>query len=224
MSLRILLSFEGNGENYINAMESLGCEAVKAVGGEKAENFDGLLLCGGADLDPALYNEGMNGTKKIDRERDALEMALTEEFVRAGKPIFGICRGCQLLNVYFGGSLIQHLPASDIHDYTIYEDLVHPIAVEEGSILSKLYGERFMINSNHHQAVKQPGKGIRITGYLEDVPEAIEHESLPIFAVQWHPERMSFEKRREDTVDGEAVLKYFVELCAKYAKQTDERR
>ena len=85
----------------------------------------------------------------------------------------------------------------------------------EGSVAEKLYGTEFVVNSYHHQAVRELGKGLKITMRSSDdlVVEGIEHASLPVFAVQWHPERMCFSGRREDTVDGAAIFEHFIRMC-----------
>ena len=132
----------------------------------------------------------------------------------AEKPILGICRGHQILNVALGGTLIQDLPNGK--DHSTGEDFsrVHELSVEDGSILAALYGTKPMVvNSYHHQAVENPGKGLRITARSADgVVEAMEHESLPIFSVQYHPEQMCCSFRRDEVVDGLKLFQKFVDM------------
>ena len=215
--VRIVIPTLHEVNNYVNALHELGCEVTIAEESVDPEDFDGLLLPGGTDVDPLRYGEEIDGSKGIDKELDALQFEMLDRFVKAQKPVFGICRGEQLINVYFGGSLNQDLPSADHHRY-IYErseDNVHESSAEEDSFLGKLYGTAFRTNSSHHQAVKEAGEGLRICSYADDgVVEAFSHETLPVYGVQWHPERMCFALKREDTVDGSLVLRWFTEdIC-----------
>ena len=136
-------------------------------------------------------------------------------FSQAGKPILGICRGMQVINVALGGDLIQDLPA----DQRVFhgngdEELVHPIRSLEGSLLHQLYGPLFPVNSIHHQAVHRLGEGLRAIAWSESgFAEAIDCPGRPIFGVQFHPERMAFSHRRPDTIDGAPILSHFLTLC-----------
>ena len=212
---RILLSGNKKIEYYVNAVNNVGGVAFAKYLPEVDTNYDGLILCGGNDMDPAYYGEEINGSVEIDYARDQAEIALLKAYVEAGKPVLGICRGFQLINVFFGGSLYQHLDNAHAHTTDSNYDLIHSVKAMEGSIPEKLYGSEFVVNSYHHQAVKELGKGLEVTMMTSDnrVVEGIVHSSLPIFAVQWHPERMCFSARREDTVDGRAVFDYFIQLC-----------
>lgn len=210
--VRILISGKGNLQNYINAVNGVGAEAVTEYLPQSVAEYDGLLLSGGGDIEPKYYGEEIDGSTRIDPERDVMEFSMLDTFVRAGKPVLGICRGHQLINVFFGGSLYQDIAESGWHT----GEKIHAISTENGSILRALYGASFPVNSSHHQAVKKLGNGLRVTALWEDTyAEAIEHTSLPIIGVQWHPERMCFEHRREDTVDGAKIIEHFVHLCEK---------
>lgn len=148
--------------------------------------LDGLVLPGGSDVDPKRYNAWTHF--KAYRPNSFLEWFDTQilpELISEDFPIFGICRGLQTLNVYFGGSLYQHLWR---HPYSSHgKDFVHKTSVkftEDG----KTYVMK--TNSFHHQAIKNLGKGLVVLGEAEDKTiEAISHKELPIKAVQWHPER-----------------------------------
>ena len=181
---------------------------------ELAELCDGLLLSGGVDLDPALYGEEiLNDTVQIHRERDDFELSLFRSFFDAGKPIFGICRGCQLINVALGGTLYQDLVAQKglVH---FDPELRHEVRASEGSLLCRLFGERFLTNSTHHQAVKVVADGLRITARSsEGIVEALEHESRPIFATQFHPERLTGVLWDDRTPDFLPLFEYFLTLC-----------
>lgn len=202
--------------NYVNALKSLGAQPVLTRPGADPAGFDGLLLPGGGDIDPVYYHEEMNGSQEPDPELDKWQMTTLDTFVRARKPVMGICRGHQMINIYFGGTLVQDLPNASSHarDPGSDEDKVHGNTAEPGSFIADLYGTCFPTNSSHHQSIKTPGEGIVCCQTSADgVPEALYHRELPIIAVQWHPERMCFKFRRPDTVDGSLVLNRFLQLC-----------
>ena len=152
---------------------------------------DALVLSGGEDVSPEYYGEEpLNETVRINAPRDTSDMLLAREALRQKKPVLGICRGAQLLNVVLGGSLYQDIP-SQIGEETVHAaGATHNIAVARGSILHKLFGEDSLaVNSYHHQAVKDPGAGVRVTARAPDgVVEA--WEAPGIIAVQFHPEKM----------------------------------
>lgn len=201
------------------------CQAVLGAGGLPVADYapipdlscQGLLLCGGGDIDPARFGQENQGSQPPDSTRDQAELELFQAFARAGKPILGICRGMQLINVALGGTLLQDLPAKIRPFHSGPDsDLVHPIRALDGSLLHRLYGPLFPVNSSHHQVVDHLGLGLHTTAWSESgAAEAIEHDRLPFLAVQFHPERMSFDHRRSDTVDGALLLCYFLDLCRK---------
>ncbi len=214
MKPKILLSGKNNMEFYVKELGASGaiCEAFYLPNADAAD-YDGLLLCGGPDVAPEFYGEKIDGSVDIDDARDKCEFELVDRFVKAGKPVLGICRGCQLLNIYFGGNLIQHIDTADLH---ISEgDAVHKVVASCNGMASELYGNEFFVNSAHHQAICRPGKGLFVTlrSEMDDVVEAIEHKDIPIIGFQFHPERMCLEKCRSDTVDGIKIFQRFVSIC-----------
>lgn len=213
---RILLSGNKNLQYYTDAVEAAGAEATAKYLPDIDTNYDGLILCGGNDIDPKYYNEEMNGSVDIDEVRDQREFALLKAYLEAGKPILGICRGHQIINVFFGGSLCQHLPETSLHRSGTGAEIIHDVSAVENSVLRELYGATFSVNSIHHQAIDKLGNDLRPTAYWNNkYIEAFAHEWLPVFGVQWHPERMCAGRRRADTVDGIRILKAFVDLCKK---------
>jgi len=220
MKPKILLSTGSSPENYIEAV--IGCGGIPTAQylPEPDTSYDGLILCGGGDIDPSYFGEEVNGSRNIDQARDQAEFALVKAYIEMGKPVLGICRGHQILNVYFGGSLHQDLSNAACHSSFADYDLIHPVAAERHSLLASLFGAEFVVNSSHHQAVKALGEGLKVTlrSGKDGTVEGIEHNFLPVFGVQWHPERMCFQKKREDTADGSAIFRYFIELCSHYKK------
>lgn len=214
--MKILLSAFKNFENYAKPIEKCGAQAIFNDYTGDLSQYDGLVLCGGADVNPAYYGQELAGSVDIDDERDKNEFALVEKFIKTGKPIFGICRGMQLLNVALGGTLIQHLPTVENHrDKNAKYDICHEAIALEGGLFYELYGANFTVNSYHHQALDRLGTGLKATLFAPDgVVEGIEHPEKPCFAVQFHPERMT----GGDTCDGIALFEKFIGLCQEKGK------
>ncbi len=203
--------------NYPEAVEACGAAACAAYLPEPAaDRCDALILSGGGDVDPARYGEENTACFGVDAERDEAEFRLIEAYLRAGKPILGICRGHQLLNVFLGGSLVQHLSTAEMHVPSREGDRAHGTKARAGSFLADLYGENFRVNSAHHQGIRETGGELLAVQWSEDgVVEACRHRRLPLFSVQWHPERMCLRHARPDTVDGLALFRWFIELADK---------
>ena len=166
---------------------------------ELVNRFDGFVLSGGGDVDPALYGGHLDATvHSIDPERDAFECALIPLVLEADKPLLAICRGAQILNVALGGSLYEDipsaLPAALRHDWypNIPRDyLAHTVEIEQGSRLAEILGTRKLrTNSLHHQAIRQPAPALEVVAYAEDgIIEAMELAGKRFaIGVQWHPE------------------------------------
>jgi putative glutamine amidotransferase len=159
--------------------------------------IDALILTGGAgDVNPALYGEERHPeTGPIQEERDAYELALARGAVERGVPTLGICRGMEVLNVVYGGSIEQHLP--DIlghkeHRHTPGTYADHEVLLEPGSLAARAAGaERTPVKSHHHQGIKEVGDGLKATGWAteDDAIEALEDPSRRfVLGVLWHPE------------------------------------
>jgi gamma-glutamyl-gamma-aminobutyrate hydrolase PuuD len=163
-----------------------------------ARHLDGLVLQGGADVSPMTYAESPTRPEwNGDRARDVYELELLHEFVDAGKPVLGICRGCQLINVAFGGTLYQdvatNVPDALAHVHEDYDAHRHAIVFPHGSSLGKMFPDqkRPIVNSIHHQAVKDLGRDIHVEAMSDPdgIVEAIRYQRAPfVMGLQWHPE------------------------------------
>lgn len=209
MDILISVGKDADPGNYIRAVKRVG-GCPQAVYLPKPDLcFDGLILAGGGDLEPSLFGQKNCGSTNIDLCRDKAELTLLEVFARAGKPVLGICRGHQVVNVWAGGGLIQDLGGQNAIHRREDRDKVHGVFAGPG-VLEALYGPLFRVNSAHHQSVGPIGKQLRVTARSADgVVEAMEHTSLPILTTQFHPERMT----GADTADGSALFQWFVQRC-----------
>ncbi len=182
--------------------------------------FDGFLFTGGPDVHPKFFSEEtLRECGGICTRRDVMELALLRELVQKDIPVLGICRGAQVLNIGLGGDIYQDIdsqfsrsPALQHRQPENSFTPVHTVSIRAGSLLHRiLKKEKIMVNSLHHQAVRRPGRGIKICGRaLDGVAEALELPGKRFFlGVQWHPEIMW--ERQEDAA---AVFKAFVHACA----------
>ena len=167
--------------------------------GEILDELDGFVFQGGTDLAPETYNETpiVPGKWLGDAYRDAYELRIMDYAVQKGKPILAICRGFQLMNVYFGGSLFQDIAtqkpdAIQHRDADKYDALTHEIVIEKGKTLDEIYKgvDRAVVNSVHHQGVKQVGDGLEILAVSKEdgIVEALQNKDGNALGVQWHPE------------------------------------
>jgi putative glutamine amidotransferase len=191
-------------DDYVRAVEKAGgLPVVLAPGAPEdapplLDHLEGLLLTGGADVDPRLYGEAAHETvTRVIPERDAMEIALCRLALRRDMPLLAICRGHQVLNVATGGTLIQDLPSqwkgAVNHDPEGERwSPAHQVRILPGTRLREILGqERVEVNSFHHQAVREPGQGTIVSAYGEedDVVEGIEIPDRRLaVGVQWHPE------------------------------------
>jgi len=207
-----------SGGDYVGAVREAGGIPVVLpdAGGNEAsiegylESLDGLLLPGGADIPPSEYGEDPHPTvRELDEDRYRFERALSRAWLeRTDKPLLGICLGNQWLNVAGGGSLVQDIPS----EYGVDHREGHSISIEPDSRLAGILGATELeVNSNHHQAVKKVGEGLRVVARCPDgVVEATEVAGGDRFVVgvQWHPERMIAEDERQA-----GLLEAFVEAA-----------
>ena len=209
--------YEKDGVNhaYIEAISKSGatpymlCLSLKSVA-DYAKDMDGLLITGGEDINPKLYSQDDVKSHRLSDEYDNFEIELIKAFHKLNKPIFGICRGLQIINVAFKGTLYQDidkdyqdLKRRHLHNYHKGK-LSHRVKIAEDSFLDHIYHKKeMMVNSYHHQAVKDLGEGLKVSAYSDDgLIEAFEAEK--IIAVQWHPEKI-FEYQKE-------LFTYFINM------------
>lgn len=206
---------------YGEAVARAGGIPAAYAGGEPARLaacFDGLLLTGGGDVAPERYGAERLPTDEVDETRDAEEFALVEAFLARRRPVFGICRGIQLLNVFFGGTLYQQV---ENHS----DNARHNVYTAAGSRIETLCDNCFGVNSWHHQAVREAAPGLRVTARsLDGVIEAVEHERLPVFAVQWHPERMIEGVCMDVPNDQLRLFTYFIKECERQNESNKDRQ
>ena len=166
--------------------------------GEALDLVDGLVLAGGADIDPGSYGAAPHEkTAGTVPERDVYEIALTRGAIERDMPLLGICRGMQLLNIACGGTLLQHLPERFGHHehrrvLGSFDGADHDVELREGTLAMRVVGEaRHATKSHHHQGIDRLGEGLVVSGVsaMDGLPEAIElPESRFVLGVQWHPE------------------------------------
>ena len=177
------------------------CEAITGAGGipilipsvgnalQYGDMIDALLISGGNDLDPFYYREEVSPrVKLVPRKRSDFEFALLDEVLRLRKPVLGICYGMQLISVYFGGTLYQDLALQGSVEIS-HENGYHLIMISENRFFEE---DTCSVNSSHHQAIKQLGKGLSACAHSPDrLIEAFYKEDYPfLVGTQWHPERM----------------------------------
>ena len=181
-----------------------------------AQWLDGLVLHGGSDVWPGTYGETpMRDAWNGDRHRDEYEIALMRAFVAAGKPVFGICRGLQLINAAYGGTLYQDIPTqqpeAQRHRDPSYDLNFHKVAMVQGTKLAQMLPEaEYTINSVHHQGVKDlaPGFTVEARCPVDGMVEAIRHTGDAwVAAVQWHPE---FHQAGQGTLNDDPILQDFL--------------
>lgn len=186
--------------NYYQMLKKFDIELIIATPGsfetytKLAEMCDGLLLTGGADIDPKFYNQEMHPTTKIvPAEYEQMEFALLSLFTKQKKPILGICRGIQIINVFFNGTLIQDIPSAYpdylCHSQDSSEIYAHKVTIQPNTHVAKFMDTNFSINSYHHQNIDTLAPGFIVNAISDDgLIEGIEKGN--ILGVQWHPEKV----------------------------------
>lgn len=212
---KILISSQpySDGERHYVQINRNYAEAVRMAGAipfiapytdligvtELVDIADAVILTGGHDVNPLVYGEELQkGILGISNERDAFDLKLVEEAIKAKKPILGICRGMQLINAYLGGTLYQDIYKANVAklEHVNFDTIgsgAHYITIKEHSFLHKATGlKKMLVNTEHHQAVKDIAEGFKVTAKSSDgIVEAMEDASRNIYLVQFHPEAMA---------------------------------
>lgn len=194
----------------------LQCEAFID---ELIDRIDGLLLTGGDDIHPHLYHEMKEKVcGRVCEQLDAFEWLIVQKVMEKKKPILGICRGFQFINVYFNGTLIQDIETYDSKPRSFshrqeppYDEPAHDVRLVSGGMLEKWLGvSQLAVNSRHHQGIKRLGEGLVAEAIAPDgLIEAIRHPKYPfVVAVQWHPE-LRYKKDPSESL----LFKQFVQVC-----------
>ncbi|MEY8354466.1 gamma-glutamyl-gamma-aminobutyrate hydrolase family protein [Lachnospiraceae bacterium 54-53] len=213
---------------YLRALKAAGgipvvmpLEASEEDLKQLAEDLDGFLFTGGPDVHPFLFGEETHAhCGNVSEPRDRMELSLIPLVLEQRKPVLGICRGIQVLNIALGGNIWQDIPSQTEREFPIahsqpysYRMPCHTVSLAEDSLLARISGcSSLKVNSMHHQAVKDLGRGLTATGYSPDrLVESLEMPGYPFFiGVQWHPEYL-WEKNEEAF----RLFQTFAEACRK---------
>ena len=218
-------------ENYLSSLSDAGGFPVilhqtsdPDLIGEMLARVDGLMLTGGGDVEPSVYGQALSPfCGSIDLERDAFEFALLKGAFARRIPVFGICRGAQVMAVALGATLIQDIenecgiPASRHRQSPPYNRPVHSVSLVPDGLFAKITQKKLLrVNSSHHQAVARPGPGMIIEAVSEDgILEGFRHaENDAVFAVQFHPEHMA-----DTDHDAASFFRYLIGCAKVYRAQ-----
>ena len=166
-------------------LRAAGCKVTRtySLSKVKASKYDALVIPGGADINAKFYGQANNpNNHDIDSNKDKIQIESVKRFVKAKKPVLGICRGAQVINVALGGTLNQHIGGYHVNYRTV--------TIKKGSWLYSKYGSTKSTYHYHHQCVSSLGKGLVATQWdaSDGRIEGFEHKTLPVYGVQWHPE------------------------------------
>ncbi|MCM1045778.1 MAG: gamma-glutamyl-gamma-aminobutyrate hydrolase family protein [Candidatus Gastranaerophilales bacterium] len=192
--------------------------AFTTLNPEELDACDALVLPGGGDITPAFFGENNTASANIDTELDILQLAAVERCLKKGRPILGICKGMQIINVALGGTIVQDLATANLHRY-IERDQYHSTILLEGTCLYERCGRTAFVNSAHHQGLGRLGDGLLPIQWCTDdgCVEAVIHESLPVLGLQWHPERLD---PARTTLSGEPLLELFASWISAFHRRS----
>ena len=191
--------------NYENALRTLGVSFITTLDVQESMRATHLLLPGGGDITPIFFGQRNMGSRNIDTELDILQIQALSQFMAQKKPVLGICKGLQIINVHLGGTITQDIATADTHAWK-GQDQTHQVyhcGLDRSDFFCQLYSNSTQVNSAHHQAIDKIGRDlVPVCRAADSVIEGIMHTSLPVIAVQWHPERIMDE-------GGERLIHYF---------------
>ena len=209
---RVLVLDDNYAQGIAKILGKNGCDAeilwTKYI---DVSRYDGLVIPGGHNIDPRMYGaKRAPETYGTNIKKDRIQVNMIRQFAKANKPVLGVCRGCQVVNVAFGGTICQHIPG--------WHKWNRNIKIKKGSWLYKAYGSKASVYHFHHQCVQKLGDGLIATQWDagDGRIEAIEHKTLPVYAVQWHPDAMD--------AKGYGVFREFRKVCVRYKSINDYKR
>lgn len=196
---------------YEQFLSSLNISYITSLSIGDLSSCKAFLFPGGGDITPELFGQPNLGSHNIDTELDILQLRVFQYGLSQKIPILGICKGMQLTNIVFGGTLTQDLPTVSLHTH-IDHDVYHDTVISPYSFLHSIYGEHVITNSRHHQAIDKLGNKLMAVQHStsDQCIEAIEHTRYPVFGVQWHPERLSPD---QTTISGVPLFLYFLSFA-----------
>ena len=207
---------KGQYKNYFEWVKEVAEPVPLSDKRDLGVSIDALILSGGGDLNAERYGEKNLRTEEVSDVRDDFEFFALDEALKERIPVLGICRGMQLINVFFHGSLWQDIDEfgaiTDDHAGSGGKDKVHKVRIVKDTMLYNIIGEEVIeVNSHHHESVKKPGENLTVSAYsLKDkIIEGIENLEFKVIAVQWHPERWR-------SVSSERLLRGFVKLTREF--------
>lgn len=214
-------SSQATNEDYIDAViKAKGVPMLLPMCDEdmidaQLDCINGLIVCGGVDINPLFYHENYQFKQgESSYRRDEYEIRLIQKCIQKKIPLLGICRGHQIINVALGGTLYQdnQMHSSTVMQHTQNERKEYPshsIKIDQDSFLYPILGKQYNVNSFHHQSIAQLAKGLRVIAKSDDqIVEAIQHEELDIWGVQFHPEMM-----HNRDLQMQNIFNWFVQQC-----------
>lgn len=196
---------------YENYLSSLNTKYITSLSIGELSSCQAFLFPGGGDITPQLFGQPNQSSHNIDTELDLIQFRAFQYGLQQKLPMLGICKGMQLINVAFGGTLIQDLSTASLHTHEDH-DLYHDTVISQYSFLHTLYGDHITVNSRHHQAIDKLGANLLAVQHCpkDNCIEAVEHTKYPVLGVQWHPERLEPDKTE---ASGMPLFLYFLSLA-----------
>ena len=181
----LVYDYDQENQRVVTMLQNNGCRAEMLWSGVDASSYDALVIPGGHNIDPRMYGaQRAPETYGTNIDKDRAQIAMIKKFADAKKPVLGLCRGCQVINVAYGGTICQHIPGWHKWNRTVN--------ISSGSWLYGAYGAKASVYHFHHQCVERVGNGLVATQWdaSDGRVEAVEHKTLPVYGVQWHPDTM----------------------------------